>query len=40
MKSLLFIKEVWLFCSCSRGDNKKRSDIDIAIICSNITNQE
>ncbi|MCZ6913724.1 MAG: nucleotidyltransferase domain-containing protein [Rickettsia endosymbiont of Ixodes persulcatus] len=40
MKSLPFIKEIWLFDSCSRGDNKKRSDIDLAIICPNITDQE
>jgi len=40
LQSLPFVKEIWLFGSRSRGDNKERSDIDIAIICPNITGQE
>ncbi|MCC8368594.1 MAG: nucleotidyltransferase domain-containing protein [Rickettsia endosymbiont of Oxypoda opaca] len=40
LKSLPFVKEIWLFGSRARGDNKKRSDIDLAIICPNITDQE
>ncbi|WP_083831823.1 nucleotidyltransferase family protein [Rickettsia helvetica] len=31
---------MWLFGSRARGDNDERSDIDIAIICPNITDQE
>jgi len=28
-----FIDEIWLFGSRARGDNKERSDIDLAIVC-------
>lgn len=40
LESLPFIEEIWLFGSRARCDNKERSDIDIAIICPNITDQE
>ncbi|BDU60161.1 hypothetical protein FLA4_05710 [Candidatus Rickettsia kotlanii] len=40
LKSLPFVNEIWLFGSRARGDNDERSDIDIAIICPNITDQE
>ncbi|ABV78673.1 Nucleotidyltransferase [Rickettsia bellii OSU 85-389] len=40
LKSLPFIEEIWLFGSRARGDSNKRSDIDLAIICPNITDQE
>ncbi|BBJ30977.1 hypothetical protein RAS_00860 [Rickettsia asiatica] len=40
LKSLSFVKAIWLFGSRARGDNDERSDIDIAIICPNITDQE
>ena len=33
LKSLPFIDEIWLFGSRARGDNKERSDIDLAILC-------
>ncbi|WP_410526187.1 nucleotidyltransferase domain-containing protein [Rickettsia endosymbiont of Urophora cardui] len=37
LESLPFIEEIWLFGSRARGDNNERSDIDLAIICPNIT---
>ncbi|XVN40688.1 MAG: nucleotidyltransferase domain-containing protein [Rickettsia endosymbiont of Argas persicus] len=40
LKSLPFIEEIWLFGSRARGDNNERSDIDLAIICPGITDQE
>ncbi|MGL4226976.1 MAG: nucleotidyltransferase domain-containing protein, partial [Rickettsia sp.] len=40
LKSLPFVNEIWLFGSRARGDNDERSDIDIAIISPNITDQE
>ncbi|MGX6960318.1 MAG: nucleotidyltransferase family protein [Rickettsia endosymbiont of Pentastiridius leporinus] len=40
LKSLPFVKEIWLFGSRARGDNKERSDIDLAIICPDITDGE
>ena len=40
LQSLPFIKEIWLFGSRAWGDNKERSDIDLAIICPNITDGE
>ncbi|MFY9590313.1 nucleotidyltransferase domain-containing protein [Rickettsia endosymbiont of Halotydeus destructor] len=40
LKFLPFVKEIWLFGSRARGDNHKLSDIDLAIICPNITDQE
>ncbi|KJW02838.1 nucleotidyltransferase domain protein [Rickettsia endosymbiont of Ixodes pacificus] len=35
LTKLPFIEEVWLFGSRGRGDNRERSDIDIAILCPN-----
>lgn len=40
LKSLPFVNEIWLFGSHARGDNDECSDIDIAIISPNITDQE
>jgi len=37
LKCLSFVDEIWLFGSRARGDNQDRSDIDIAIICSQTT---
>lgn len=39
LQSLPFIEEIWLYGSRSRGDNHKRSDIDLAILCSDSTDQ-
>jgi len=33
LKALPFVEELWLFGSRARGDNKERSDIDLAIVC-------
>ncbi len=33
LKALPFIAEIWLFGSRARGDNGKKSDIDLAILC-------
>ena len=33
LQALLFVEEIWLFGSRSRGDAQSRSDIDLAIIC-------
>lgn len=32
IKSLPFVKELWLYGSRARGDNKDKSDIDLAVI--------
>ena len=32
IKSLPFVKELWLYGSRARGDNKEKSDIDLAVI--------
>jgi predicted nucleotidyltransferase len=37
LKALPFIDEIWLFGSRARGDNGKKSDIDLAILCPNAT---
>lgn len=37
LKILPFIQEIWLFGSRARGDNRERSDIDLAIICPDAT---
>lgn len=39
LKSLPFVDEVWLYGSRARGDNKERSDIDLAIVCPKATDQ-
>ncbi len=31
IKSLPFVKELWLYGSRARGDNKDKSDIDLAV---------
>lgn len=33
LKSLPFVREVWLYGSRAIGDNEEKSDIDLAIIC-------
>lgn len=40
LKSLTFIDEIWLFGSRARGDNQKRSDIDLAIVCPKATDDD
>ena len=40
LKALPFVEEIWLFGSRARGDNCKRSDIDIAIICPSATDSD
>lgn len=37
---LKFVNEIWLFGSRARGDNLKRSDIDLAIICNDINDND
>jgi predicted nucleotidyltransferase len=40
IKSLPFVEEVYLFGSRARGDNRSRSDIDLAISCPKATRNE
>lgn len=40
LKELDFVEQLWVFGSRSRGDNQPRSDIDIAIICPNATEED
>lgn len=40
LKTLPFIQEIWLFGSRARGDNRERSDIDLAIICPDATDSD
>ena len=40
MKKLQYVEEIWLFGSRARGDNKDKSDIDVAIVCNNSTDKE
>lgn len=40
LKALDFVDEIWLFGSRARGDNQSRSDIDIAVICPNATDND
>jgi len=40
LKALPFIDEIWLFGSRARGDSRKKSDIDLAIICHNATDND
>lgn len=37
IKSLPFVDAVYLFGSRARGDNRSRSDIDLAVSCPNAT---
>ncbi len=40
LKSLPFVKQIILYGSRARKTNQSRSDIDIAIICPNATNDQ
>ena len=40
IKSLSFVEEIILFGSRARGDNQKRSDIDLAIFCPKATDMD
>lgn len=40
LKNLPFIDEIWLFGSRARGDNREKSDIDLAIVCPNATDKD
>lgn len=40
LKKLPFIDEIWLFGSRARGDDRKKSDIDLAIVCHNSTDND
>lgn len=40
LKMLSFVQEIWLFGSRARGDNQDRSDIDLAILCQEASDEE
>ncbi|MFY9589720.1 HI0074 family nucleotidyltransferase substrate-binding subunit [Rickettsia endosymbiont of Halotydeus destructor] len=40
LTKLPFIKEIWLFGSRAREDNTERSDIDIALLCPNASEED
>jgi predicted nucleotidyltransferase len=40
LQNLPFIDEIWLFGSRARGDNRERSDIDLAIACPHATDKD
>jgi len=40
LKNLPFIDEIWVFGSRARGDYRKKSDIDLAILCPNSTDKD
>lgn len=40
LKTLPFIDAIWLFGSRARCDNREKSDIDLAIICPDATDQD
>lgn len=40
LKNLPFVDEIWLFGSRARLDHGERSDIDLAIICPNATEED
>jgi nucleotidyltransferase substrate binding protein (TIGR01987 family) len=40
LKNLSFVQEIWLFGSRARGDNRPKSDIDLAILCPNATDMD
>lgn len=40
IKSLPFVESVYLFGSRARGDNRPRSDIDLAVSCPKATQDE
>ena len=40
LQNLPFVDEIWLFGSRARGDHRKKSDIDLAIICPNSTDND
>jgi predicted nucleotidyltransferase len=40
LKNLSFVQEIWLFGSRARGDNRLKSDIDLAILCHNATDMD
>ena len=40
LKNLPFIDEIWFFGSRARGDYRKKSDIDLAIVCPNSTDND
>lgn len=40
LKKLQYVEEIWLFGSRARGDNRDKSDIDIAIVCNNATDKD
>lgn len=40
LKALPFITEIWLFGSRARGDHQERSDIDLAILCPDATEND
>lgn len=40
IKTLTFVEKVILFGSRARGTQQPRSDIDLAIVCPNITSQQ
>lgn len=40
LKGLSFVDEIWMFGSRARGDNQKKSDIDLAIMCPDATDYD
>jgi predicted nucleotidyltransferase len=37
---LFFIEEIWLYGSRARGNQRERSDIDLAIVCPQANTQD
>jgi len=40
LQDLPYIEAIWLFGSRARGDNRERSDIDLAIVCPNASDAD
>lgn len=40
LQQLPFIEAIWLYGSRARGDNTERSDIDLALLCPQVTDEE
>jgi predicted nucleotidyltransferase len=40
LKALPFVEEIYLYGSRARGDNGRRSDIDLAVSCPGATDEE
>ncbi len=40
LSNLSFVDEIWLYGSRARGDNRPKSDIDLAIVCPSATDSQ